>query len=59
VPQARRYEKEGHFGEGSMAPKVRAIVRFLERSGGTGIITDPPNMRRALIGEAGTRFERD
>ena len=59
VPQAKRYEKEGHFGEGSMAPKVRAIVRFIERSGAVGIITDPPNMRRALVGEAGTRFERE
>ncbi len=58
VSEAKRYDSEGHYGEGSMAPKVRAIVRFIERTGGTGIITDPPNIPRALNGEAGTRFER-
>jgi carbamate kinase len=56
VAEAKRYDAEGHFGAGSMAPKVRAMIRFVEQSAGRGIITDPPNFRRALIGEAGTLF---
>jgi carbamate kinase len=59
VAEAKRYDVEGHFGAGSMAPKIRAMIRFVEQSGGRGIITDPPNFRRALTGEAGTLFVAD
>jgi carbamate kinase len=45
-----------HFAEGSMAPKIRAIVGFLERGGGEAIVTDPENVERALAGETGTHF---
>jgi carbamate kinase len=44
----------GQFPEGSMAPKVRAIVGFLNRPGRRGVITDPPSLGRALDGQAGT-----
>lgn len=43
-----------HFAEGSMAPKIRAVVGYLERGGGTAIVTDPENVERALAGETGT-----
>src|SRR5262249_47326193 len=59
VAEAKRYDVEGHFGAGSMAPKIRAMICFVEQSGGRGIITDPPNFRRALTGEAGTLFVAD
>ena len=42
-----------------MAPKIRAVVGFLERGGRTAIITDPENVERALHGETGTRIEAD
>lgn len=37
--EARRYLDEGHFAEGSMAPKVRAAIKFAEEGGGQTIIT--------------------
>ena len=52
----QRLEEGGHFAEGSMAPKIRAILEFLESGGGEAIITDPPSIARALRGETGTRF---
>ena len=40
VADARKYLEAGHFGEGSMAPKVRAAIYFLEHGGKTCIITE-------------------
>jgi len=54
--EARAYDRDGHFAEGSMAPKVRALVEFVERTGAEGVITDPGSIRRALDGEGGTRI---
>jgi carbamate kinase len=60
LTQARDYLAEGvHFVEGSMAPKIRAIIGFLERGGGKAIVTDPENVERALAGETGTTFVPD
>jgi carbamate kinase len=56
LKEARQYIQEGHFSPGSMLPKVEAIVRFLENGGPQALITDPPNIARALRGETGTRF---
>jgi carbamate kinase len=54
LAEARQYMKEGHFKPGSMYPKIEAIVDFLEKGGPQAIITDPPNIGRALRGETGT-----
>ena len=55
LSEAKDYLAEGsHFAEGSMAPKIRAVVEFLARGGGRAIITDPDNVERALAGETGT-----
>ena len=60
LSEARRYLAEGvHFAEGSMAPKIRAVIGFLERGGEQAIITDPVNVERALAGEAGTHILPD
>jgi carbamate kinase len=48
----------GHFSEGSMAPKMRAVVQFLEAGGKEALITDPRNIERAIAGETGTRIVR-
>jgi len=40
IAMAKQYLKEGEFGEGSMAPKIRAAIHFIERSGKDAIITD-------------------
>lgn len=54
--EAREYLDAGHFGEGSMRPKVAAIIRFLEDGGKLGVVTTPQLVPAALRGEAGTRF---
>ena len=40
VADAKKYLAEGHFGEGSMAPKIRAAIYFIEHGGKTCIITE-------------------
>jgi carbamate kinase len=37
-----------------MAPKIQAVIEYLEHGGTKAVITDPPNVERALRGEAGT-----
>jgi len=54
VAEAKQYIEEGHFAPGSMLPKVQATLRFLEQGGKKALITDPPNIKRALAGETGT-----
>jgi carbamate kinase len=57
VDEAKSYLAEGiHFAKGSMAPKIEAAVKFLEDGGQKVIITDPPNIERALAGETGTHM---
>jgi carbamate kinase len=56
VAEAKRYIAEGHFAPGSMLPKIQAVVGFLEQGGQMAIITDPPNLARAMAGETGTRI---
>ncbi|MCC6803258.1 MAG: carbamate kinase [Anaerolineae bacterium] len=54
--EAERYIAEGHFASGSMLPKIEAAVEFVRMGGPQAIITDPPNLARALRGETGTRI---
>jgi len=55
LAEARNYLVEGkHFAKGSMAPKIEAIIRFLEHGGKQALITNPENIGRALKGETGT-----
>ncbi len=55
LAEAKQYLAEGtHFAKGSMAPKIQAIIWFLEGGGRQALITDPQNIGRALKGETGT-----
>lgn len=55
VAEAKAYLAEGvHFAKGSMAPKVQAIIWFMENGGKKAIITNPENIGRAMRGETGT-----
>lgn len=57
LAQAKQYLAEGsHFAKGSMAPKIQAVVNFLENGGREAIITNPENIERAVAGETGTRI---
>jgi carbamate kinase len=56
VDDAKKYLAEGQFGKGSMEPKVKAVLNFLEHGGKKALVTNPDNMLRALRGETGTHF---
>jgi carbamate kinase len=51
---AERMDAEKAFGEGSMAPKVRAAIDFVQRTKGRAIITSLRQGLQALRGKAGT-----
>jgi len=50
----QRYLDEGHFKEGSMAPKVLAAIRFVESGGERAIIAELGKLTEAMEGDAGT-----
>ena len=55
LAEAKAHLAEGiHFAKGSMAPKIQAIIWFLENGGKQALITNPRNIGRALKGETGT-----
>ena len=58
--EARAHLAEGtHFAPGSMAPKIQAILNYLDGGGKEAIVTDPDNVELALSGKTGTRFVPD
>jgi carbamate kinase len=60
LSEAKAYLAEGtHFAKGSMAPKMQAIIWFLEAGGKQALITNPENIGRALKGETGTWIVQD
>lgn len=57
LAEARTRLAEGrHFAPGSMAPKIEAIVDFLEAGGREAIVTSPQLLEAAVAGDAGTRI---
>ena len=59
LAELERYLAEGgHFAEGSMAPKMQAVVQFLRSGGSQAIITNPQQIEAAIAGTAGTRIVR-
>ncbi len=58
LAEAREYRAAGHFAAGSMGPKVTALIDYVAATGGTGVVTNPPNLPRAVAGQTGTRIVR-
>ena len=58
LAEARRYYAEGQFKEGSMGPKIAASIDFVAAGGSFALITNAPNLPRALRGETGTRISK-
>ncbi|MGH3344877.1 MAG: carbamate kinase, partial [Carbonactinosporaceae bacterium] len=48
------YAADGHFGSGSMAPKVEAVLRFVAAGGRRAAITSVEMITDAVAGTAGT-----
>ena len=53
VAEAKKYLEEGQFTEGSMAPKMRAAIKFVETTGHDAVITDAASLGNP---NAGTRI---
>ncbi|MFW5706997.1 MAG: carbamate kinase, partial [Bacteroidota bacterium] len=51
VPEINKHLADGQFTEGSMAPKVRACIQFVENGGAEAIITEATQLGN---NEAGT-----
>lgn len=56
--EADDLDRTGALGEGSMAPKVRAAVDYVRRTGGRAIITELSRGMDAVHGKAGTTIAR-
>jgi carbamate kinase len=54
--EAKKYYRQGHFPPGSMGPKIRAIINYLEHGGRKAIITNPENLENALLEKTGTHI---
>lgn len=53
VAEAKKHLEEGQFTEGSMAPKMRAAIKFVEETGHDAVITDATSLGNP---NAGTRI---
>jgi carbamate kinase len=61
LSEVREYLADGEFPEGSMGPKIRAAIEFLERGGEEVVITSLGCLERALeaSSQTGTHIIRD
>lgn len=55
VAEAKGYAQQGHFAKGSMEPKVKACVRFIEAGGERAVIASLAQAVEAVEGRAGTQ----
>lgn len=58
LADARRYFEEGHFLAGSMGPKIKACIRFLEWGGERAMITSLDHATDVLEGKTGTTITK-
>ena len=57
--EVRRFQAAGHFGAGSMGPKMEAAVDFLDAVDGEVIVCLPEDLVEAVDGHAGTHIRRN
>ena len=54
ISDIKKYLSEGHFGAGSMEPKMKSALYFLEHNGEKVVLTSLNKLEEALNGKAGT-----
>lgn len=54
--QLKEMHKAKEFPQGSMGPKVEAVIGFLERGGKRAIVTSPDHLSEAMLGRGGTHI---
>ena len=57
--QIETWMNEGHFGRGTMEPKLRSAIYFLKYHGSSVVITSIDKVKDALEGNAGTRIVKN
>ncbi|EQD79154.1 carbamate kinase [mine drainage metagenome] len=55
VSELEKYYNEGHFPSGSMGPKVKAVVEFVKKTGGSASIGSLDHAESVVNGESGTQ----
>jgi carbamate kinase len=55
VAEAKKYIKEGQFSKGSMLPKIKAMINFVEKNKKEAIIT-ARDLEGAIEGKSGTKI---
>jgi carbamate kinase len=56
IAEAQALLDEGQFPPGSMGPKIRAAIEYIQAGGREVLITDAAHLKAALIGRSGTRI---
>ncbi len=56
ILEAKQRIKEGHFGAGSMGPKIEAALGFVQNGGDYALITSLDKAMDALDGKTGTKI---
>jgi carbamate kinase len=58
LKELKRYQERGHFPAGSMGPKIKAAIDFIENGGKEVVITSAKDLIRAMKGQTGTHIVR-
>ncbi len=59
VKEAEKYIEEGHFAPGSMLPKVKSCIKFVDsKEGRMAIITSLNRAKEGIQGKTGTKIQR-
>ena len=59
ISEIKQWLKDGHFGEGSMEPKIKSALYFLKHHGKKVVITSIDKIKDAIKNKAGTHIVRD
>lgn len=57
--EMKEYYESGYFASGSMGPKIKAALNFIEKGGMTASITSLPNAYKAIKEDFGTVIHRN
>jgi carbamate kinase len=58
LKEIKRFFDKGHFPPGSMGPKIKAAIDFIENGGKEVIVTSAKELIRAMKGKSGTHIVR-
>lgn len=56
VTQAEEYFSQGQFPMGSMGPKIKAAIEYIQNEGKEVLITSASQLKAALVNRSGTRI---